>query len=155
VAGAINSISQIGSTPCAARWSSMNLTITSTGGRTPPFQIMRWPCAGSRSPGAVRGSRVQALHLFGHLAGDTGPLATVDLGLADPVIQGLRLSADLRGNRRNRLPPRTMLALVVQQQPHGAFTHFGGTLVRCLAHDAPSYSRVGASGKPSAVQPTH
>ncbi|WP_051423957.1 head-tail connector protein, partial [Martelella sp. AD-3] len=31
-------------------------------------------------------------------------------------------------------------------------THLRGKLVRCLAHDAPSYSRVGASGKPGAVQ---
>ncbi|SDX98640.1 transposase, partial [Allgaiera indica] len=29
--------------------------------------------------------------------------------------------------------------------------HFGGKLVRRLAHDAPSYSGVGASGKPGAV----
>lgn len=28
-------------------------------------------------------------------------------------------------------------------QLHGAFTHFGGILVRCLAHDAPSCSGVG------------
>ncbi|MFN3993940.1 MAG: AAA family ATPase, partial [Tabrizicola flagellatus] len=40
----------------------------------------------------------------------------------------------------------------VEDQPHGAFAHFRGKLVRCLAHDAPSYSGVGASGKPGAVQ---
>jgi hypothetical protein len=45
-----------------------------------------------------------------------------------------------------------MLALIVQNQPHGAFAHFGGKLVRRLAHDAPSYSGVGASSKPGAVQ---
>ncbi|MFN3994870.1 MAG: transposase, partial [Tabrizicola flagellatus] len=39
----------------------------------------------------------------------------------------------------------------VEDQPHGAFAHFRGKLVRCLAHDAPSYSGVGASGKPGAV----
>ena len=48
-----------------------------------------------------------------------------------------------------------MLPLVVEDQPHRAFTHFGGKLVRCLAHDAPSYSRVGASGKPGAVHILH
>lgn len=37
----------------------------------------------------------EGLHLLGHLAGDTGPLAAVDLGLVDPVIQGLRRAADL------------------------------------------------------------
>jgi hypothetical protein len=45
-----------------------------------------------------------------------------------------------------------MLTLIVQDQPHRAFTHFRGKPVRRLAHDAPSYSRVGASGKPGAVQ---
>ncbi|KUJ78159.1 hypothetical protein AVO45_09410 [Ruegeria marisrubri] len=34
----------------------------------------------------------------------------------------------------------------------GTLAHFGGILVRRLAHDAPSYSRVGASGKPGAVR---
>jgi len=38
------------------------------------------------------------------------------------------------------------------KHPHRAFAHFRGKLVRCLAHDAPSCSRVGASGKLGAVQ---
>jgi len=46
-----------------------------------------------------------------------------------------------------------MLTLGLENQPHGALAHFRGKLVRGLAHDAPSYSGVGASGKPSAVQP--
>ncbi|MCV2446748.1 M48 family metallopeptidase [Paracoccus sp. DMF] len=44
-----------------------------------------------------------------------------------------------------------MLTLIVQDQPHRAVTHFRRKLVRCLAHDAPPYSGVGASGKPGAV----
>jgi hypothetical protein len=44
-----------------------------------------------------------------------------------------------------------MLPLVVEDQPDRPFAHFWGKLVRCLAHDAPSYSGVGASGKPGAV----
>ncbi|WP_210257146.1 hypothetical protein, partial [Devosia sp. MC1541] len=44
--------------------------------------------------------------------------------------------------------------LVVENQSHGAFADLRGKLVRRLAHDAPSYSRVGASGKPGAVQPS-
>ncbi|MCR9265928.1 MAG: hypothetical protein NXH86_17380, partial [Flavobacteriaceae bacterium] len=47
---------------------------------------------------------------------------------------------------------RRMLGLVVENQPHGALAHFRGKLVRGLAHDAPPYSGVGASGKPGAVQ---
>lgn len=46
-----------------------------------------------------------------------------------------------------------MLVLIVQNQTHRAFTQFGGKLVRCLAHDAQSYSGVGASGKLGAVHP--
>jgi transposase len=42
---------------------------------------------------------------------------------------------------------------VVENQPHRALPHFRGKLVRGLAHDAPSYSKVGASGKPGAVHP--
>ena len=38
------------------------------------------------------------------------------------------------------------------QSWNGTLAHFGGILVRSLAHDAPSYSGVGASGKPGAVQ---
>lgn len=44
-----------------------------------------------------------------------------------------------------------MLTLVVENQSHGTFADLRGKLVRRLAHDAPSYSRVGASGKPGAV----
>src|SRR5690606_12019797 len=59
--------------------------------------------------------------------------------------------ADLRRNRHDRLPARRVLTLVVENQPHRALAHFRGKLVRRLAHDAPSYSGVGASGKPGAV----
>jgi hypothetical protein len=45
-----------------------------------------------------------------------------------------------------------MLTLIVEDKPHRAFAHFRGKLVRRLAHDAPSYSGVGASGKPGVVQ---
>ena len=58
----------------------------------------------------------KGLHLLSHLAGDTGPLAAIHLGFVDPVIQGLRRTADLRGNRKDCLPTRSMLALIVQHQ---------------------------------------
>jgi len=45
-----------------------------------------------------------------------------------------------------------MLPFVAQNHPHGTFAHFWGIHVHCFAHDAPSYSGVGASGKPGAVQ---
>jgi transposase len=79
-------------------------------------------------------------------------MVVVNLGLLDPIVQGLQRAADLRRNRHDRLPPRSVLTLIVEDQPHRTFAHFRGKLVRCLAHDAPSYSGVGASGKPGAVQ---
>jgi hypothetical protein len=44
------------------------------------------------------------------------------------------------------------LALTVKNKTRRAFAQFGGKLVRCPAHDPPSRSGVGASGKPGAVQ---
>ena len=44
-----------------------------------------------------------------------------------------------------------MLGLGVENQPNGPLANLRGKLVRGLAHDAPSYARVGASGKPGAV----
>ncbi|NRC53009.1 hypothetical protein [Neoaquamicrobium sediminum] len=41
---------------------------------------------------------------------------------------------------------------VIQHQPHGSLAHFRGKLVRRLAHDGSTFSGVGASGKPGAVQ---
>ena len=89
--------------------------------------------------------------IFGHLGRYARAPAAVDLGLLDPVIQGLGGAADLRRDRHDRLPARRMLSLVVENQPHRTFAHFRGKLGRRLAHDAPSYSGVGASGKPGAV----
>src|SRR5690606_22945051 len=71
--------------------------------------------------------------------------------LLDTVVQRLWRAADLRSDRHDRLPPGGVLTLVIEHQPHSALAHFRGKLVRGLAHDAPSYSRVGASGKPGAV----
>uniref|UniRef100_UPI001964D965 hypothetical protein n=1 Tax=Notoacmeibacter marinus TaxID=1876515 RepID=UPI001964D965 len=41
--------------------------------------------------------------------------------------------------------------LILENHPNGTFANLGGILVRRLAHDAPSYSGVGASDKPRAV----
>jgi hypothetical protein len=50
-----------------------------------------------------------------------------------------------------RLAKLMAMTLVVENQTHRPLAHFRGKLVHCLAHDAPSYSRVGASRKPGAV----
>ncbi|WP_208978059.1 hypothetical protein, partial [Labrenzia sp. 011] len=41
---------------------------------------------------------------------------------------------------------------IVQHKAYRSFAYFRGKLVRRFAHRAPSYSGVGASGKPGAVQ---
>jgi hypothetical protein len=46
---------------------------------------------------------------------------------------------------------RSMLTLGVENQPHGPLADLRGKLVCGLAHDAPSYSRAGASRKHGAV----
>jgi hypothetical protein len=45
-----------------------------------------------------------------------------------------------------------MLAVVNKDHPHRMLVHFRGKLFRCLARDAPSKSRVGASDKTEEVQ---
>ena len=78
------------------------------------------------------------------------PLST--LSLLHPVMQRLRRAADLGRDRHDRRPPRRVLALVLQHHPHRALADLRRKLVRCLACHGSIFSRVGASGKPGAVQ---
>jgi hypothetical protein len=95
---------------------------------------------------------LQRLQLLGHLAGHASTRTPTHFGLLDPLIQCLRRTAYLRGNRQDRRPAALMLPGIVQNQANGTRAHFGGILARRFAHDDPSYSGVGASGKPGAVQ---
>src|SRR4051794_40948482 len=83
----------------------------------------------------------------------TKPNALVRLGLPHPVTQRLARAADLLGNRAERRPLRGVLALVVQHHPNRAGTDLGGIRGNSLRHGS-ILSRVGASGKPGAVQST-
>jgi len=115
--------------------------------------IAKYALALRRISFAWRSSRVlslQRLQPVGHLGRNAYPRAAVDLGPLDPLIERVRCASDLRRDRHDRLPTRPMLAFVVQDHPYGTLAHFGGKLVRRLAHDAPS-SGVRASGKPGAV----
>src|SRR6266550_1642855 len=49
-----------------------------------------------------------------------GPLATVDLGLVDPVAQGLPVDAQLLGDPSHRPGPLAGLLAQLQHHPHGA-----------------------------------
>lgn len=59
---------------------------------------------------------------------DARPLADVDFDLLHPLVQSLGRTADVRGNRHDRLPTRPMRALIVENQPRRAFRHFGENL---------------------------
>src|SRR6202035_4557049 len=48
--------------------------------------------------------------------------------------------------------PRGMILLVLENQPNRARAHFRRKSVRCLACHRSTFSRLGASGKPGAVQ---
>jgi hypothetical protein len=50
----------------------------------------------------------------------------------------------------DRLDPM-LTTMIIDERHHHFDADFWGKHVRCLAHDAPSYSGVGAFGKPAAV----
>src|SRR6202166_389548 len=78
---------------------------------------------------------------------------TVALGLLHPLMQRLRRAADLGGDRRDRRPARGMLAFVIQNHSHRAGADLGRELVGRLACHGSTFSGVGASDQPRAVQP--
>src|SRR3984885_11095867 len=97
---------------------------------------------------------LQGLELGGHVRGQARLAPAVSLGPANPLMQRLRRAADLRGNRSHRRPPRGMILLVLENQPNRKRAHFRRKSVRCLACHRSTFSRLGASGKPGAGQPS-
>src|SRR5271156_6596054 len=94
----------------------------------------------------------QSLQLCRHIRGNTGAHTTVALGLLHPLMQRLRRAADLGGDRRDRRPARGMLAFVIQNHSHRAGADLGRELVDRLACHGSTFSGVGASDQPGAVQ---
>src|ERR1700686_1131779 len=94
----------------------------------------------------------QSLQLCRHIRGNTGAHTTVALGLLHPLMQRLRRAADLGGDRRDRRPARGMLAFVIQNHSHRAGADLGRELVGRLAYHGSTFSGVGASDQPGAVQ---
>src|SRR5690606_30836364 len=78
------------------------------------------------------------------------PFARITLGLPHPIPQRLTRAADLFGNRLDGSPLRGVLALVLEHHPNRPLPLLGGVLFRSR-HDS-NLSKVGASGKPRAVQ---
>ncbi|EIE49036.1 hypothetical protein C357_21047, partial [Citreicella sp. 357] len=71
--------------------------------------------------------RLGRLHPLGHVAGNASAPAAVDLGVLDPVVQPVRRAADLRRNRRDRLPASAMSPFTVENHPRGALFLTGQT----------------------------
>src|SRR4029077_2249187 len=95
---------------------------------------------------------LQGVELGGYIRGQARLAPAVALGSANPLMQSLRSAADLARNRDQRCPTRRMFMLVIENHPHRASAHLRRELVRCLACHGSTFSRVGASGKPGAVQ---
>ena len=140
--------------------------MASTGGRAPPSQNRPMRPAQDlprHCPPTNGGQRLGLATLpvlslgrlcrLGHLGRHARQPPAVDLRLLDPFVQGLGSTTDLRRDRQDRRPPGLVPALVIQRHPHRALAHLTRMLVRRLAHDAPSHSGGGASGRPGALQP--
>jgi hypothetical protein len=94
---------QIGSTLCALRCSSMNATITSVGGRTPPVRNMptsnagpRWLVVALDSPARSPSSA----------SAQPGRSPAITLGSPHPLSKRLRCAPNLPRNRPDRRPLR-------------------------------------------------
>src|SRR5208282_5488778 len=95
---------------------------------------------------------LQGLELGGYVRDQARLAPAVALRPANPLMQSLCSAADLARNRDQRRPTRRMFMLVIENHPHRAASHLRRELVRCLACHGSTFSRVGASGKPGAVQ---
>lgn len=58
---------------------------------------------------------------------------------------------DLCCNFNDRVPVGSVLIFRILYKPHGSIAYFREKLVLGIAHDTPSFERVGAFGKPGAV----
>ena len=67
-------------------------------------------------------------------------------------MQCLRNAAHLLGDRHHGRPLGRMIPLVVENHSYSALAHLGRKLVRRLARHGSTFSGVGASDKPGAVQ---
>src|SRR5690606_16858022 len=73
--------------------------------------------------------------------------AAITLGLAHPAAQRFGRTAHLAGDRGNRCPLRSVIALVLQHHPHRALAQRRGVTCCCRLHGS-LLSKVGASGEP-------
>ena len=110
------------------------------------------PCAGFVGLAQLAVLALKRLQLCRDLGWHADTSTAIDLGFLDPLVQRLRRTPDLGRDRYDRCPSRCVVAFVVQHHPHRTLTHFRRILVRCLACHRSTFSGVGASDKPGAVQ---
>src|SRR5690606_4717101 len=84
------------------------------------------------------------------LARQTRPLPRIPLAPPNPAAQRLGRTADLLCDRLDRRPFRFILVSVITDQPNRPLPHLRRVLL-CSCHGS-NFSRVGASGKPGAIQ---
>src|SRR5690606_37049517 len=84
------------------------------------------------------------------LARQTRPLPRIPLAPPNPAAQRLGRTADLLCDRLDRRPFRFILVRVLADQPNRPLPHLRRVLL-CSCHGS-NFSRVGASGKPGAIQ---
>ncbi|GLS46879.1 DNA replication protein DnaC [Methylobacterium brachythecii] len=99
----------------------------------------------------VAGHPLQRLDPLALVARRSGSHAPIAFGLAHPVAQRLAQATDLGRDRADRAILRVMLALVLQHHPHRTLADLRGKRWGSLRHGS-ILARVGASGKPGAVQ---
>ena len=147
--GAIGTTAQIGSTPYASRWASMNATITSLGGRAPPGRNTPTPSAGSRSLAATRVLPLELLEPLrssvvspGRWPASRSACRTQlrNVSAAQPIFSAIE---------RDRRPLRGVRRRVLEHHPHRSLPHFRGKPTR--SRHGSILSRIGASGEPGAV----
>src|SRR5512134_2918806 len=124
----------------------MKAIMASTGGRAPPPQNTRSPCAGSRWPGAAPGSPAPAPSAAPVPRSSAAALAPVALGLPDPLPQRLGRAADFRRHRAHRRPFRRVLPRLLSNHPNRTLAQLGRIgLHRPLGLHGSTLSDVGAS----------
>jgi len=101
----------------------MNRTIISLGGRAPLGRKTPPPLHGLVGPAQLEVLPLELLEPMPLLGRQAGPPALVPLGLAHPLPERLRRTADLLGDRGDRRPLRIVRGLVLHDHPYGPLTY--------------------------------
>ncbi len=102
----------------------MNVVIARTGGELRPEEN-RGALEDLVGPAQLADLPFEQLHPLALLGRQPGPLAAIDLGLVDPLAQGLGADAELLGHPGHRAVPLTPLECGLRDEPDGPFPEFG------------------------------